>query len=172
MAAIAAGAAVEAAAVETPVTVDAIVAAERGSADRRALSVGRAGPAEGNIAATPAAANRSAHALGTIEPAAALGPGRAATALKAAAVQRPIAGDPIVVAENGSSNLAAFTRVGTLPAEPDGPTVTARGAADAIRTEQTTAADLVSIARTAIVVAAVEGAVRVNPVRCADRRPR
>jgi hypothetical protein len=103
-----AGAALEAAAVETAVAVDAVVAAEGGSADRRALRVSRARPAEGDVAATEAATNRLTDAASTIEPTATLGSGGAATAFIAAAVQRTIAGDPIVVAEDRSSDLAAF----------------------------------------------------------------
>jgi hypothetical protein len=168
----AAGATLEAAAVETAVAIDAVVAAEGGSADRRALRVGRTRPAEGDIAATPAATNWLTHALGTIEPATTLGPSRAATALIAAAVQRTVAGDPVVVAENRSAHLAAFAGMGALAPEPDGAAATARGSAGSIRAEQATAADGVAITRAAIVVAAVEDAVRVDPVRCADRRPR
>ena len=108
MAASTAGAALKAAAVETAVAVDAVVAAEGGSADRRALRVSRARPAEGDVAATEAAANRLTDALHTIEPATTLGSSGTAAALIAAAVQRTIAGDPIVVAEDRSSHLAAF----------------------------------------------------------------
>ena len=108
MAASSAGAALEAATVETAVAVDAVVAAEGGSADRRALRVSRARPAEGDVAATEAATNRLTDAASTIEPTATLGSGGAATAFIAAAVQRTIAGDPIVVAEDRSSDLAAF----------------------------------------------------------------
>ena len=172
MAAGAAGATLEAAAVETAVAIDAVVAAEGGSADRRALRVGRARPAEGDIAATSTATNRLTDTLGAIETATTLGSSRAATALIAAAVQRAIAGDPIVVAEDRASHLAAFARLGALPTEPDGAAAATRGSADSIRAEQTTAADGVSIARAAIVVAAVQDAVGVDPVRGADRRPR
>src|SRR5687768_2860730 len=52
------GAALEAATIKTAVAIDAVVAAEGGPADRRALRVGRACLAEGDIAATPAATNR------------------------------------------------------------------------------------------------------------------
>ena len=142
------------------------------SADRRALRVGRARPSEGDIAAASAGANRLTDTLVTIEPATTLGSSGAATTLVAAAVQRTITGDPVVVAEDGSSYLAAFARLGALPAEPDGPAITARGSADTVRAEQTTAADGVSIARAAIVVAAVQDAVGVDPVRCADRGSR
>jgi len=75
VAASAAGAALEAATVETAVAIDAVVAAERGSADRRALGIGRARPAEGDIAAASAAAYRLTYAFGAIEPATTLGPG-------------------------------------------------------------------------------------------------
>ncbi len=68
-----AGAALESAAVETAVAIDAVVTAEGGSTDGSALRVGRAGPAEGDVAATQAAANRLTNALGAIEPATTLG---------------------------------------------------------------------------------------------------
>jgi hypothetical protein len=69
VAASAAGTALETAAVEAAVRVDAVVATERSSADRRALCVGRARPAEGNIAAASAATNRFTDPLSAIEPA-------------------------------------------------------------------------------------------------------
>ena len=171
MAAGAADAALEAAAVETAVAVDAVVAAEGCSADRRALRISRARPAESDVAATQADTNRLTDALRTIEPTATLGSSGAAAALKTAAVQRTIAGDPVVVAENRAPNLAAFACVGALATEPDG-AAAARGSAGPIRAELTTTADLVAIAPTAIVVATVQGAVEVDPVRCADCRPR
>src|SRR5215213_6454853 len=95
-----AGATLEAAAVETAVSVDAVVAAEGGPADRRALRVSRARPTEGDVAATQAATNRLTDALRAIEPATTLGTRGATAALIPAAVQRTIAGDPIVVAED------------------------------------------------------------------------
>ncbi len=172
MAASTAGAALEAAAVETAVTIDAVVAAEGGTADRRALRVSRARPAEGDIAATEAATNRLTDTASAIEPTATLGSSGAAATLIAAAVQRTIAGDSIVVAENRSSDLGAFARMGALPTEPDGAATAASGSADPIRAEQTTAADLVAIAPATIIVATVQGAIEVDPVRCADCRPR
>jgi hypothetical protein len=172
MAASTAGAALEAAAVETAVTIDAVVAAEGGTADRRALRVSRARPAEGDIAATEAATNRLTDTASAIEPTATLGSSGAAATLIAAAVQRTIAGDSVVVAENRAPHLAAFARMGALPTKPDGAAAAARGSADPICAEQTTAADLVAIAPATIVVAAVQDAVGVNSVRRADRRPR
>ena len=172
MAASAACATLEAATVETAIAVDAVVAAEGGSADRRALRVGRARPAEGNIAATSAAADRLTDALSAIESAATLRSSGATAALIAAAIQRTVAGDPVVVAEDGSAHLAAFTRMGALPPEPNGPAVAARGSADSARAEEATAADGIAIARAASVVAAVEDAVGVDSVRCADRGAR
>jgi len=172
MAACAASAALETAAVETTVGIDAVIAAEGGSANCRALRVSCARPTKGDIAAAQAATNRLTDAFSTIEPATTLGPSRAAAALIAAAVQRTIAGEPIVVAENRSSHLAAFAGLGALTTEPNGATAAASGSAGPVRTEQTTAADLVSIARAAIVMAAVQDAVRVDPVRRTDHRPR
>jgi hypothetical protein len=64
-----AGAALEAAAVETAVAIDAVVAAEGGSADGSALPISRAGPTEGDIAATQATANRLTDTLRAVEPA-------------------------------------------------------------------------------------------------------
>jgi hypothetical protein len=171
MAASTAGAAHEAAALETAVTIDAVVAAEGGTADRRALRVSRARPAEGDIAATEAATNRLTDTASAIEPTATLGSSGAAATLIAAAVQRTIAGDSIVVAENRSSDLGAFARMGALPTEPDG-AAAASGSADPIRAGQTTAADLIAIAPATVVVAAVQDAVEVDPIRCADCRPR
>jgi hypothetical protein len=168
----AAGAALEAAAIETAVTIDAVIAAERSSADRGALRIGRAGAAEGDIAAAPAAADWLTDATATIEPATTLRSSGAAPAFIAAAVQRTVTGDPIVIAEDRASDLAAFARVGALSAESDGPATTTRGAADSVRAEQTTAADGIPIAPAAVVVAAVEDAVGIDPVRGADRGPR
>jgi len=159
-----AGAALEPAAVETAVTIDAVVAAEGGSADRRALPVRRARPADGDIAATQTAADRLTDAFCTIETATTLGPGRAATALIAAAVQGTIAGDPIVIAEDRSPHLAAFAGLSALPTEADGAATTTRSSADSIRAGQATAADDVAIARAAVVVAAVQDAVGVDPI--------
>jgi len=167
-----AGAALEAAAIETAVAIDAVVAAEGSSARSGAFRVGRAGPAEGNIAATSAAANRLTDSIRAIEPAATLGSRGATTTLIAAAVQSTITGDPIVVAENSASHLAAFASSGALPTEPDGPATSARGSADSVRAEQTAAADGVSITRAAIVVATVQDAIGVDPVRGANRGPR
>ena len=169
MAASAAGAAFEAAAIETAVAINAVIAAEGGSADHGALRIGRTRPTEGDISATSASANRPTNTLITIKPATTLGSSGAAATLVAAAVQGTVTGDPVVIAEDGSSCLAAFSRLGALPAEPDGPTITTRGSAGPVRTAQTTAADGVSITRAAVVVAAVQDAVRVDPVRCADR---
>lgn len=167
-----AGAALETAAIETAVAIDTVVAAEGGSADGRALRVGRAGPAEGDIAATQAAADWLTDTSSAIEPAATLGSRGAAAALVTAAVQRTITGDPIVVTENGATRLAALARPGALPAKSDSPAITTRGSADAVGATQTTAANRVSIARAAVVVAAVQDAVGVDPVRGTDRGPR
>ena len=123
MAASAAGATLEAAAIETAVAIDAIVAAEGSSADGRALGIGRARPAEGDITATQAATNWLTDTLGTIEPTTTLGPSGAATALIATAVQWTVTGDAIVVAENGASQLAAFAGMGALSTESDGPAI-------------------------------------------------
>ena len=172
MAAGRAGAALEAAAVETAVAVDAVVAAEGGSADRRAFRVSRARPAESDVAAAKAAANRLTDTSRTIESATALAASGAAAALVAAAVEGTVAGNPIVVAEDRSSDLAAFTRMGALPPEPDRAAATARGSADSVRAEEAAAADDVARARAAVVVAAVQDSVGIESVRCADCRPR
>src|SRR5215217_3404507 len=172
MAASGAGATLEAAAVEATVSINTIIAAEGGSANRRAFRVGRTRPAEGDIAAASAAANRLTDAIITIEPATTLGSGGAATALIAAAIQRSIAGNAIVITEYRSSYLAALARIGALATESDGPAAATRGSTDSARAAQTTAADRVAIARTTIVVTAVQLAVGVDPVRSADRGPR
>ena len=164
MAPSAAGAAVEAAAVETAVAINAVVAAEGRSADRCALSVGGTCTTEGNIAAPSATANRLADAAGAIEPAATLRSSGAAATFIAAAVERTIAGDPIVVAEDGPSRLAAFASISALAAETDGPATTIRGSADSVRAAQTAAADRVTVAPTTVIVTAVQNAVGVNPV--------
>ena len=109
MTACSAGAAFEAAAVQTAVAVDAVVAAEGGSADRCAFRVSRARPAESDVAAAKAATNRLTDTSRTIESATTLASRGAAAALIAAAVEGTVAGDPIVVAEDRSSDLAAFT---------------------------------------------------------------
>jgi len=140
-----AGAALEAAAIETAVAIDAVVAAEGSTADGSAFRVGRACPAEGNVAATQAAADRLTDALSAIQPATTLRSGGAAAALVAATVQRTITGDAIVVAEDGASDLAAFACLSALPTEPDGPAATTRGAADSVRAGQTAAADAILI---------------------------
>ena len=172
MAASAAGAALEAAAVETAVAVDAVVAAEVGSTDRRALRVSRARPAEGDVAAAEAATNRLTDTASTIEPTATLAASGATAALIAAAVEWTVAGNPIVVAEDRSSDLTAFTRTRALPSESDSAAATARGSAHSICAEQATAANDIARARAAIVVAAIQDAVGVDSVRCADCRSR
>jgi len=172
MATSAAGATLEAAAVETAVAINAVVAAEGGSTNRCALRVGRACAAEGDIAAPSAAANRLADTAGTIESAATLRSSGAATTLIAAAVESTVTGDPIVVTEDGPSRLAAFAGLGALAAETDGATTTTRGTADPVRAAQTAAADGVTITPAAVIVTAVQNAVGVNSVRCADRRSR
>ena len=163
-----AGAALEAAAIETAVAIDAVVAAEGRSADGRAFRVGRACPTEGNIAATQAATDRLTNALGAIQPAATLRSGGAAAALVTAAIQRTVTSDPIVVTEYGASDLAAFACLGALPTEPDGPAATTRGAADSVHAGQTAAANAVLVARAAVVVTAVQDTVVVEPVRGTD----
>jgi hypothetical protein len=167
-----AGAALEAATIKTAVAIDAVVAAEGGSTDCRALRIGRARPTKGDIATTQAASNGLTDATSAIEPAAALRSRGAATALVTAAVQRTIAGNPIVVAENRAARLAALARLGTLPTEPDGPAIATRSSADSVGAAQTTAADGVPITPAATVVTAVQDAVGVNPVRGADCGPR
>ena len=61
-----AGATFESAAIQTAVGVDAVIAAEGGSAFGGALRVGSTRPAESNIAATQAAADRLTDALSAI----------------------------------------------------------------------------------------------------------
>ena len=109
MAAGSAGTALEAAAVETAIAVDAVVAAEGGSAGGRAFRISRARPAESDVAAAEAATNRLTDTSRTIEPATTLGSSGATAALIAAAVKGAVTGNPIVVAEDRSSDLAAFT---------------------------------------------------------------
>ena len=130
MAASAASAALEAAAIETAVAFDAVIAAERRSADCRAFGIGRTRPAEGYVSSTETATDCPTDALIAVEAATALRSSGAAATFVAAAIQSSVAGDPVVIAEDGSPGLAAFTRMGTLSAKSDGPAVTARGAAD------------------------------------------
>jgi hypothetical protein len=163
-----AGAALEAAAIETAISIDAVVAAEGGSADGGAFRVGRARPTESDVASAATATNRLTDTPGAIEPTAALGSRGATTTLIPAAVQSAIAGDSIVVAEDGAAYLAAFARLGTLPTEPDRPAAASRGATCSIDAAETTAADGVSITRSAIVVAAVQDTIGVDSVRGAD----
>jgi hypothetical protein len=155
MATSAAGATLEAAAVETAVTINAVVAAEGGATDSCALRVGRACAAEGNIATPSAAANRLANAVAAIEPTATLRSSRAAAALIAAAVESAVTCDPIVVTEDGPSRLAALGRLGALAAEPDSAATTIRGSADPVCAAQTAAADGVTITPAAVIVTAV-----------------
>jgi hypothetical protein len=166
------GAALEATTIETAVAIDTVATAEGRSADRGALRIGRTGATECDVSTAETATDRATDALTTIEAATTLGSGGAAATLVATAVQRSVTGDAIIVAEDGSSHLAAFARIGALPTESDGPAVTARGAADSARAAQAAAADGVAIAPAAVVVAAVEGAVGIDPVRCADRGAR
>ena len=63
-------------------------------------------------------------------------------------------------------------RITALAAETDGAATTTRGSADSVRAAQTAAADSVTVAPATVIVTAVQNAVGVNPVRCADRRPR
>ena len=164
MATSAAGAAFEAAAVETAVAIDAVTAAEGSSADCRALGIGRTGSAEGDISTAETATDRATDAPTTVEPATTLGPSGAATPFVAATVQRTIAGDSVVIAEDGSAHLATFAGMGALPAESDGPAAATRGSADSVRAEEATAANGVPITPAAVVVTAVEGAIGVDPV--------
>src|SRR5215211_5482760 len=143
--------------------------APHGATCRRALRVGRARSSEGNIATAAAGANRPTDALVAIESTTALRPGGAATTFVAAAVQSTITGNPVVIAENGASNLTAFAGLGALPAEADSSAFTAGGSTNTVSAEQTAAADSVPIARAAVVVAAIQDAVGVNPVGCAGR---
>lgn len=62
--------------------------------------------------------------------------------------------------------------MGALPTEADGAAAATRGSAGSVRAEQSTAADGVPITPAAVVVAAVEDAVGVDPVRSADRGSR
>jgi hypothetical protein len=86
MAASAAGAALEAAAIETAVAIDAVIAAEGSSADGSALGIGRTGPADGDVSTAETAADRATDALTAVESAATLRSSRAATTFVAAAV--------------------------------------------------------------------------------------
>ena len=67
-------------------------------------------------------------------------PGRAAAAFVAAAVQRAVAGDAVVVAGDGAAVLAALTGRAHWPPSPIVPPDAAAGAADAIDAEQAAAA--------------------------------
>jgi hypothetical protein len=172
MAASAAGAALEAAAIEAAVAIDAIIAAEGSSADGSALGIGRARPAEGDVSTAETATDRATDTRTTVEPATTLGSSGAATTFVAAAVQGTIAGDPVVIAEDRSSHLTAFAGMRALPTKPDGPAAATRGSAGSVGTLQPTTADSVPITPAAVVVAAVEDAIRVDPVRSADRGSR
>jgi hypothetical protein len=160
----AASAPFEATAIETTVAIDSVIAAEGGTTDRRALRICRARAAKGDVSTAEAASDRTTDAVTTIEPTAALGSRGAATTLIAAAVQRSVAGDPVVITEDRSPHLAAFARLGALPTEPDGSAATTRGSADSIRAKQPTTADSVTIAPTAVVMAAVQNPIRVDAV--------
>jgi hypothetical protein len=171
MAPTAAATALEPAAVQRTIAIDAIVSTERRASDSRALGICRARATESDIPAAPAGAKRATDALVTIKSTATLRTGRAAAAFISAAIQRTIAGNPVVVTEHGAAGLTAFARCGALPTQADGPAVAASSAADAIDTEQTTAANDVPIAPAAIIVAAVQSAVGVDPIGCANRGP-
>ena len=162
----------KAATVKTAITVDAVVAAEGCAASRGALGIGGARAAEGDITAAPAGADRTTDTVSAVESATALGSSGATTALIPAAVPGAIAGYPIVVAEDSAAGLAALTRGGTLATKTDSPATAAGGAADTVCAAETAAADGVPITPTTVVVTAVQHAVGVDAVRCADSRSR
>ena len=135
MAASAAGAALEAAAIETAVAIDAVIAAEGRPTDCGAFSIGCTRPAEGDVSTAETATDCATDTLIAVEAATALRSSGAAATFVAAAIQGSVAGNAVVIAEDGSPGLAAFTRMGALAPKADGPAVTARGAADSICTK-------------------------------------
>ena len=158
--------------VETAISVDAIVAAEGYATSRRALGVRSARAADSDVSTSSAGTYWATNAFGAVESATALGPGTATTAFISAAVEGTVTGNPIVFAEDRATGLAAFAGGGALSAEPNSPATAAPGAADTIDAAQTTAADDIPVAPATVVVTAVQDAVRVDSVRCADRGSR
>ena len=158
--------------VETAIGVYAIVAAEGYASSRRALGVCRARAADSDVSTPSTGTYWATNALGAVESATALGSGTATTAFISAAVEGTVTGNPIVFAEDRATGLAAFAGRGTLPAEPDCPATAAACTADTTGTTQAAATNDVPITPTTVVMAAVQNAVRIDPVRCADRCPR
>jgi hypothetical protein len=162
----------EAATVEAAITLDAVAAAEGCATSRGALGIGGAGATERDISTASAGTDRTTDTIVAVESATALGSSGATTTFIPAAVQSTVAGYPVGVAEDSAAGLAALSRGGTLATKTDRPAGAAGGAADTICAAETAAADRVPIAPTTVVVTAVQSAVGVDAVRCADRGSR
>jgi hypothetical protein len=155
------GAALEPAAVVRAVGSDAIVAAEGSSTDRRTFGIGGAGTAKRDIAAAWAAVDRAANAVAAFETAAAGGSARAPATFVAATVQRTVASDAVVGAEDGTAVLAALGGCGADAAQPDRSARAAAGATDAVGADEPAAAVALLLAVAPFIVAAVERSVAV-----------
>jgi hypothetical protein len=163
------GATLEAAAVKTAIAVDPVVAAEGCTARCRAFGVGRTRASQCDVSTAAIGAKWSTDSLRAVESAAALSAGGATSAFIAAAVQGTVTGYSIVFAEDRTASLAALASGGTLTTKSDAASTATTSATDTIDAAQTAAADDITIAPTAVVVTAVQHAVRVDPVRGADR---
>ena len=158
----------EAATVQTPIAFDAIVAAEGRPPGCGALGVGRAGPAERDVATPAACAHWPADTFCAIKSATAVCPGRTATTFISAAVECAVAGYAVAVTEDGATSLTALASGRALSTEPDCSARAAPGAADAISANQAPTTDSIPITPAAAVVTTVQRAVGVDPVRRAD----
>jgi len=169
MAPCATGATFKSTAVKTPVAVDAVITAEGRATCGRTLGISRTSTTDSDVSTAPASPNWTTDTLVAVESTAAVGASRATTTFVAAAVKGSVTCYAIVIAEDRAARLATLRGGSTLSAQAHGSTTSTTSAADSVGTEQTAATDDVPIAGTAVVVAAIQHAVRVNPVRCANR---
>src|SRR4051812_3378311 len=102
------GTALIATAVSTTISGDAVVTTERGAALASAFSVRGALFTKTAITAALIAADRTTNALNTIKAAAAMGTGRATATAVAAAIERAIGGNAVVIAGHRAAVLAAL----------------------------------------------------------------
>jgi hypothetical protein len=99
-----------------------------------------------------------------------MGAGRAATTVAPAAVERPVAGNAVVVTGDSASILAALIGRRALAPKSDRAAAATTAAADAVDAKESAAAIRILGARSSVVAAAIERAIRVDAVRGTDGR--
>lgn len=157
---------------------DAIVTTERLSAITRAFRVRGAFAAKPRCGARAAAGSRApdwnTHAICAFEAATTMSSAAARAPVIAAAIQRPIAGNAVVITIHGAARLAALCRCRALPTQANrttGAWISRRSAcsANANCAPESAAAIGILSAATSVVTAAVERAIRIDPVRLTYR---